>query len=83
MFPGEIVGLIGDLVAEKTISSKAILRMLPNSMKITSGRIRFKETDLLSLNDRQYANFRGKSIALIPQDALHALIPFKSRNTGC
>lgn len=81
VFPGEIVGLIGESGSGKTISSKAILRMLPNSMKITSGRIRFKETDLLSLNNRQYANFRGKSIALIPQDALHALNPVQKVGT--
>ena len=81
VFPGEIVGLIGESGSGKTISSKAILRMLPNSMKITSGRISFKETDLLSLNNRQYANFRGKSIALIPQDALHALNPVQKVGT--
>ena len=81
VFPGEIVGLIGESGSGKTISSKAILRMLPNSMKITSGRISFKETDLLSLNNRQYTNFRGKSIALIPQDALHALNPVQKVGT--
>ena len=81
VFPGEIVGLIGESGSGKTISSKAILRMLPNSMKITSGSISFKEIDLLSLNNRQYENFRGKSIALIPQDALHALNPVQKVGT--
>jgi ABC-type glutathione transport system ATPase component len=81
VFPGEIVGLIGESGSGKTISSKAILRMLPKSMKITSGSISFKEIDLLSLNNRQYENFRGKSIALIPQDALHALNPVQKVGT--
>ena len=81
VFPGEIVGLIGESGSGKTISSKAILRMLPNSMKITSGSISFKEIDLLSLNNREYENFRGKSIALIPQDALHALNPVQKVGT--
>lgn len=81
VFPGEIVGLIGESGSGKTISSKAILRMLPHSMKITNGSISFKDIDLLSLNDRQYEKFRGKSIALIPQDALHALNPVQKIGT--
>ena len=50
-------------------------------MKITNGSISFKDIDLLSLNDRQYEKFRGKSIALIPQDALHALNPVQKIGT--
>ncbi|MDN5570880.1 MAG: dipeptide/oligopeptide/nickel ABC transporter permease/ATP-binding protein [Propionibacteriaceae bacterium] len=72
--PGETMGLVGESGCGKSITSMAIMGLLPRSAHL-SGAIRFDGTDLLRLNARQHNALRGHEIAMIYQDALSSLNP--------
>lgn len=72
---GEILALVGESGSGKTLTSMSILRLLPNTAKITSGKIIYKNQNLLELNEKQMQKIRGKEIALIPQDPMTSLNP--------
>ncbi|MBI2995329.1 MAG: ABC transporter ATP-binding protein [Candidatus Melainabacteria bacterium] len=70
----EIVGLVGESGCGKSLSAFSILGISPPSSKLT-GKIFYKGTDLLSLDDESKRKIRGNKISLIPQDPLSALNP--------
>ena len=75
VWPGEIVGVIGESGSGKTLTSLAALRLLPRQARIAAGRIRLGETDILSRSEAQMRDLRGNRMALIPQDAMQSLNP--------
>ncbi len=72
---GEIVGLIGESGSGKTMTAKSLIGLLPERIRVVAGRAIYRSQDLLALTPRQMRAVRGAGIALIPQDALHALNP--------
>jgi ABC-type dipeptide/oligopeptide/nickel transport system ATPase component len=71
---GEIFGLVGQSGAGKSLTGRAIIRLLPSTAKVT-GRILFKGRDLLSLTEKEIRRIRGKEITLIQQDPVASLNP--------
>lgn len=72
---GEVRGLVGESGAGKSTIAKALLGILPFTVKITGGFIRFEGRDLLSMPRRELADIMGRDITLIPQDPQTALNP--------
>lgn len=72
---GEVRGLVGESGAGKSTIAKALLGILPSTVKITGGFIRFEGRDLLSIPRREVADIMGRDITLIPQDPQTALNP--------
>jgi oligopeptide/dipeptide ABC transporter ATP-binding protein len=72
---GEIVGLVGESGAGKSLTSEAILRLIRCPPGRISGKILYKGTDLLSLKESQLAAIRGKEIAMIFQNPISSLNP--------
>jgi len=73
--PGEKVGLVGETGCGKTTTMKAILRVLPASARVSSGRITFMGRDIMSMGPRELAQVRGRGISMIFQDPTAALNP--------
>ncbi len=73
--PGEVHGLVGESGAGKTSIAKAILGVLPGSIRLTGGSIRFDGTELVGAPRGTLEELLGTDIALIPQDPLTALNP--------
>lgn len=72
----EILGIVGESGSGKSVSSLAILGLLPKKIsKITSGSIVYKEEDLTSLSSKAFQNIRGKKIAMIFQEPMSSLNP--------
>ena len=72
---GETRGLVGESGAGKSTIGKAVLGILPRTVKITAGRIRFDGRDLLETPDAERRRLIGERVALIPQDPMSALNP--------
>ena len=75
VFSGAIIGIIGESGSGKTVISKSIINLLSSNLKITKGSALFDGIDLFKLRKKSFYDIRGKKIALIPQDSLHALNP--------
>lgn len=76
IFENEIVGVVGESGSGKSVSSLAIMGLLPKKIsQITSGQIIFNTTKLTTLNDKQFQNIRGNEIAMIFQEPMSSLNP--------
>src|SRR5271155_1783249 len=73
--PGECVGLVGESGCGKTTTGLAVMRLLPNNGKITSGNIVLDGVDLATLPESEMQKQRGNALALIPQDPMSSLNP--------
>jgi oligopeptide/dipeptide ABC transporter ATP-binding protein len=71
---GEVLGLVGESGSGKSVSSLAILRLLPSQARIR-GNIQFRGEDLLSLPLQQMQHIRGAGISMIFQEPMTALNP--------
>jgi oligopeptide/dipeptide ABC transporter ATP-binding protein len=76
--PGEVLGLVGESGSGKSITSLAIMRLLPPQARV-SGEILFAENgvglDLANLPDDAMRQLRGSRIAMIFQEPMTALNP--------
>jgi peptide/nickel transport system ATP-binding protein len=73
--PDEIVCLVGESGSGKSMTAHAVLGLLSPAVKIASGRILFRGTDLATLDQRALRQVRGGDIAMIFQEPLSALNP--------
>lgn len=71
---GEVLGLVGESGSGKSVSSLAILRLLPSQASI-GGNIRFRGDDLLAVPIQQMRQVRGAGISMIFQEPMTALNP--------
>ena len=73
--PGEALGLVGESGSGKSMTSLAIMGLLPPTARVT-GSIRFGDQELVGRSDRQLRSIRGNRIAMIFQDPLSSLNPY-------
>ena len=70
----EIVGLVGESGCGKSATSLSIMRLVPQPAgKIVSGRILFKNEDLMEKTEDQMRQLRGDRISMILQDPMVAM----------
>ena len=72
---GEVFALVGESGSGKSLTSLAIMRLLPEAISVSSGDIKLKEHSLFSLPEYKMQKIRGKSIAMIFQEPMSALNP--------
>ena len=74
---GETLGIVGESGSGKSVTNLAIMGLIPSPPgEITSGEVRFRGDDLLTMNSHQIREIRGNKIAMIFQDPMTALNPF-------
>ena len=72
----EILGIVGESGSGKSVSSLAILGLLPRRIsKITSGSIIYEDEDLTQLSSKAFQRIRGNKIAMIFQEPMSSLNP--------
>ncbi|WKR21195.1 dipeptide/oligopeptide/nickel ABC transporter permease/ATP-binding protein [Actinomyces israelii] len=72
--PGETMGLVGESGCGKSITSMAVMGLLPPTARIT-GEILFKGANILQMTPEEHNALRGHEMSMIYQDALSALNP--------
>ncbi|MCI4356148.1 MAG: ABC transporter ATP-binding protein [Thermoplasmata archaeon] len=76
IYPGRVVGIVGETGCGKSTLGKAIPRLLPEPpATIGSGTVVFRGTDLVRLTKRQLPMVRGTGIGMIFQEPLNSLNP--------
>lgn len=74
---GEVLGIVGESGSGKSVTSLAVMGLLPRSARV-SGSVRFGGTELLGVPDSTLTTIRGKHIAMIFQDPMTSLNPVYS-----
>jgi len=72
---GQIVGLVGESGCGKSVTSMAIMRLLPRRGVRVSGSVTMDGEDLLAVSDTQMRNKRGRDLSMVFQDPLSSLNP--------
>lgn len=73
---GEILGIVGESGCGKSVTSSAIMRILPIPPTIyKAGSILFNGVDLLKMSEKDMQKVRGKDISMIFQDSMSSLNP--------
>ena len=72
---GQIVGIVGESGSGKSLTSRTILKLLPEGGKIISGKVKFQDQDLLSLSEQDLRKIRGSKISFIFQNPSTFLNP--------
>jgi peptide/nickel transport system ATP-binding protein len=72
---GETLALVGESGCGKSITSLALMGLLPASARIVSGEMQFRRHDLRKLSPREYADLRGSELAMIFQEPMTSLNP--------
>jgi peptide/nickel transport system ATP-binding protein len=73
---GETVGIVGESGSGKTVTSLAVLGLLPaHSSRITRGSVRLDGTDLVRIPRRKLEAIRGDEISMIFQEPMTSLNP--------
>ncbi|WP_306868080.1 ABC transporter ATP-binding protein [Neorhizobium galegae] len=73
--PGKVMALVGESGCGKSLTSYAMLGLLPPAARRTAGRIMLENTDLAALSERQFRKARGKDISIIFQEPSASLDP--------
>lgn len=73
--PGQTVGLVGESGCGKSVTSLAIMGLLPQRGNTVTGSVDFAGDELLSMSDARLRDRRGRDLAMIFQDPLSSLNP--------
>ncbi|MGI6687013.1 MAG: ABC transporter ATP-binding protein [Christensenellales bacterium] len=75
LLQGETLAIVGESGSGKSVTTKAILGILPANAVLGSGSILYRNQDLTKIDEEAFHHIRGKQISLVFQDPLSALNP--------
>jgi oligopeptide/dipeptide ABC transporter ATP-binding protein len=71
---GEVLGIVGESGSGKSVTSLAVMGLLPSSARV-SGSVKYRGQELLGQSDRSMSRVRGKGVSMIFQDPMTSLDP--------
>ena len=90
---GEVLGLIGESGCGKSVTLRALMKLLPPARTTITGGVQVDGHDVLAMSERELGDYRGGTTAMIFQDPALALDPVYTigqqigeavqRHTGC
>ena len=73
--PGEVLGVVGESGAGKSMTGAAVLKLLPSPARIAAGEVRLEGERIDTLSEAGMRRVRGRRIGAIFQDPLTSLNP--------
>src|ERR1700748_1882295 len=73
--PGEVLGIVGESGAGKSVTMLAVMGLVDAPGKVTADEVRFDGVDLLAASARERRRLIGKDMSMVFQDALTSLNP--------
>ena len=75
---GEVLGVIGESGSGKTVSMTALLRLLPDNVRVTAEALTFAGEPVLAPSPTEFRAWRGRRLAMIFQNPAGAFNPAKT-----
>lgn len=75
---GEAIALVGESGCGKSVTALSVMRLVPNPGRTVHGEVIFEGEDLLSKNEREMEDIRGRRISMVFQDPMTSLNPVLS-----
>ncbi|MFS0713853.1 ABC transporter ATP-binding protein [Microbacterium sp. 2P01SA-2] len=75
---GRALGIVGESGSGKSLTMLATMGLLPEGVRVTSGRIILDGRDVTALGDRELRSSRGRVAAMIFQDPMSSLNPLRA-----
>src|SRR5467141_4277134 len=72
---GEVLGLLGESGSGKSVTLRALMRLLPKKRTQISGSVQVLGRDVLALDDEERSAFRGQTVSMLFQEPALALDP--------
>jgi peptide/nickel transport system ATP-binding protein len=72
--PGEVLGIVGESGCGKSVTSMAVLGILPKTARI-GGSVKFNGVELVGMKRKELQQYRGSRIAMIFQDPMTSFNP--------
>jgi peptide/nickel transport system ATP-binding protein len=72
---GEVLGLLGESGSGKSVTLRALMRLLPKKRTQISGSVQVLGRDVLALDEEKLSAFRGQTVSMIFQEPALALDP--------
>lgn len=72
---GEVLGLLGESGSGKSVTLRALMRLLPRRRTTIGGTIRVAGEDVTAMDETRLSAFRGKTVSMIFQEPMLALDP--------
>ena len=72
---GEVLGLLGESGSGKSVTLRALMRLLPKKRTQIAGQVQVLGRDVLALDDEELSAFRGRTVSMIFQEPALALDP--------
>jgi peptide/nickel transport system ATP-binding protein len=73
--PGQILGIVGESGAGKSMIGRALAHALPAGFSVTGGTLQLDDEDLVHLTPARRRALLGRDIAFVPQEPITALNP--------
>ena len=76
VMPGQTIGIVGESGCGKSVTSLAIMRLLPKPpAEIAGGKVIFEGNDLMTMSEAQMRKLRGGRLGMIFQEPMTSLNP--------
>ncbi|MBU7317869.1 ABC transporter ATP-binding protein [Paenibacillus oleatilyticus] len=75
VYPGEVVGIVGESGCGKSALSLSVVGLLPRAMRVAQGEIWYQSAPVHQLGQEETRRLRGKEIAMVFQDPMTSLNP--------
>src|ERR1700733_5444476 len=73
--PGEVLTILGESGSGKSVTLKAMMRLLPPRKSVIGGQVRVDGHDMLALDDAKLSDVRGTAVSMIFQEPMLAFDP--------